>query len=254
VQVQSHANDKSSTTPPRRWRPYGWEGASQRPTDRTPNLTSLIQMGARPYAPQIGRFLAVDPVEGGATTNAYGYVNDPYNSEDLNGRGISWTDPWGDTVGSVCSSCVTPVGRSSFQAADRAIDAVGPAVVGNRHTLINVGLGAGAATLAAVCVASVVCGVGMAAAGGAALVAAGTAAHVGSDRLANDRGRNYSVRRAARESFVSVAIGGACGAAAGSGCAGVALSRKSGASFMVRASFAAGAAATGWMLKYRGPR
>jgi predicted GIY-YIG superfamily endonuclease len=43
-------------------------------------------MGARPYAPQIGRFLAVDPVEGGATTNAYGYVNDPINYEDLDGN------------------------------------------------------------------------------------------------------------------------------------------------------------------------
>ena len=68
------------------YRPYGWEGSSQRPTDRTPSLTSLIQMGARPYAPQIGRFLAVDPVEGGATTNPYGYVNDPISTKDLSGR------------------------------------------------------------------------------------------------------------------------------------------------------------------------
>jgi RHS repeat-associated protein len=79
---------ESSTTPNNQTGnfDFGWEGASQRPTDRTPNLTSLIQMGARPYAPQIGRFLSVDPVEGGATTNAYGYVNDPVNSEDLTGR------------------------------------------------------------------------------------------------------------------------------------------------------------------------
>jgi RHS repeat-associated protein len=89
-------------------RPFGWEGASQRPTDRTPNLTSLIQMGARPYAPQIGRFLAVDPVEGGATTNPYGYVNDPVNTKDLTGRDLSWTNPLGELLGRGCDSCGTP--------------------------------------------------------------------------------------------------------------------------------------------------
>jgi RHS repeat-associated protein len=82
-------------------RPFGWEGASQRPTDRTPNLTSLIQMGARPYAPQIGRFLAVDPVEGGATTNPYGYVNDPVNTEDLNGKCVFGSRKTGGCKGGI---------------------------------------------------------------------------------------------------------------------------------------------------------
>lgn len=44
----------------------------------------IIQMGARVYLPTAGRFLQVDPVEGG-TANAYTYVGDPINSNDYNG-------------------------------------------------------------------------------------------------------------------------------------------------------------------------
>lgn len=44
-------------------------------------------MGARVYLPTLGRFLQVDPVEGG-TDNTYVYANDPVNEFDLDGRFI----------------------------------------------------------------------------------------------------------------------------------------------------------------------
>jgi hypothetical protein len=44
-------------------------------------------MGARVYIPELGRFLQIDTVDGGAA-NAYAYVLDPVNQKDVNGQWI----------------------------------------------------------------------------------------------------------------------------------------------------------------------
>ena len=70
----------------------GWLGKNQRPLEQQAGLRSVIEMGARIYDPQLGRFLQVDPIEGG-TANDYSYVEDPINQFDLDGNSCwgSWS-------------------------------------------------------------------------------------------------------------------------------------------------------------------
>jgi RHS repeat-associated protein len=64
---------------------YGYLGQHQRGTEAQATLQPTIEMGARQYSPTIGRFLEVDPIEGGSA-NAYDYVDaDPINHLDLDG-------------------------------------------------------------------------------------------------------------------------------------------------------------------------
>jgi RHS repeat-associated protein len=65
---------------------YGWLGQYQRPTEHEATLQPVIEMGARQYSPLLGRFIEVDPVEGGSC-NDYDYVcGDPVNGLDLDGN------------------------------------------------------------------------------------------------------------------------------------------------------------------------
>ena len=53
--------------------------------NETSFTSAPIQMGARVYLPSVGRFLQMDPVEGG-TDNNYAYPNDPVGDFDLSGQ------------------------------------------------------------------------------------------------------------------------------------------------------------------------
>ncbi|RCG32290.1 sugar-binding protein [Sphaerisporangium album] len=62
---------------------YGWLGGNQRPADA---LGGIILMGARLYNPHTGRFLQMDPAQGGSC-NDYDYTcASPVENVDLDGR------------------------------------------------------------------------------------------------------------------------------------------------------------------------
>ncbi|HET7487947.1 MAG TPA: PA14 domain-containing protein [Acidimicrobiales bacterium] len=70
----------------------GWLGSHERFS--TGGNLGLVRMGVRLYDPSLGRFLQVDPVEGG-TDNDYAYPHDPINDFDLSGQ-IGFKKWWHD--------------------------------------------------------------------------------------------------------------------------------------------------------------
>ncbi|MGW4643471.1 RHS repeat domain-containing protein [Sphaerisporangium sp. NPDC004334] len=82
---------------------YEWLGGAQRTSD---TVADIVLMGVRLYNPATGRFLQVDPVEGGSA-NRYEYAaGDPVNNYDLDGRSL-----WEKALRQYCDSVSCISGR-----------------------------------------------------------------------------------------------------------------------------------------------
>jgi RHS repeat-associated protein len=70
---------------------YSWLGADEIPTELP---SGVLDMGARSYVPQLGRFLQPDPIPGGSA-NAYTYTfGDPINTSDPSGERTAHVAAW----------------------------------------------------------------------------------------------------------------------------------------------------------------
>ena len=132
---------------------YAWLGQHQRGLEHAGPLT--VEMGARQYSPSLGRFLEVDPVEGGSC-NDYDYVSgDPINNQDL--------------AGTICWHCW---GKKAFRFAKQHVRSFAEGIATAGTIAVAIGAISG-------CVASVVCGVALGVGVGATMGAGwGAANHV----------------------------------------------------------------------------
>lgn len=67
-----------------------WHQGALKPAESAGSAL-VVEMGVRLYVPALGRFLQVDPIEGGVD-NDYVWPTDPLNARDLDGRAAAWEE------------------------------------------------------------------------------------------------------------------------------------------------------------------
>jgi RHS repeat-associated protein len=88
---------------------YGWLGQHQRPLEHEGTLAT-IEMGDRQYLPGLGRFIEVDPIEGGSANNYEYAAGDPVNDLDLDGKMCFVRCGWAKAARKVVTNPIFQVG------------------------------------------------------------------------------------------------------------------------------------------------